>query len=159
MDNEIEVREGKSIGQFIRENQNIKALRLDRLIKHYEENKEINKLKEEVAVVKNYKIMCELLGEEEKTGNAKKSQQVEWKRYIDFEREGQRYIIKEIYDIPLPEGYYKNPIDTFNEFLICLYIKESNEKYPDQKGLVCGKRKLAEKLGLISEKYKEYQNS
>ena len=158
MDNEIVIKEEKSIGQIIRENQHIKSLYLDDLIRHYEDNKEINKLKEEVTVVKNYKVMCELLREEEKTGNAKRSQQVEWKRYFDFEREGQKYIIKEIYDIPLPEGYYKNPIDTFNEFLICLYIKESNEKFPDQKGLVCGKRKLAEKLGLISEKYKEYQN-
>lgn len=158
MDNEMVIKEEKSIGQIIRENQHIKSLYLDDLIRHYEDNKEINKLKEEVAVVKNYKVMCELLREEEKTGNAKRSQQVEWKRYFDFEREGQKYIIKEIYDIPLPEGYYKNPIDTFNEFLICLYIKESNEKYPNQKGLVCGRRKLAEKLGLINDKYKKYQD-
>lgn len=158
MNNEIETKEEKTIGQIIRENHNIKILFLDDLIEYYENNKTLNKLNEEVAIVKNYKVMCELLKEEERTGNSKRSQQVEWKRYIDFERDGQRYIIKEIYDIPLPEGYYKNPIDTFNEFLICLYIKESNEKYPDQKGLVCGKRKLAEKLGLISEKYKEYQN-
>ena len=156
--NELMKRETKSIGQIIRENQNVKTLYLDDLIEYYEHNKTLNKLKEPVAIVKNYKVMCELLKEFEKSGASKRAQQTEWKRYIDFEREGQRYIIKEIYDIPLPQGYYKNPIDTFNEFLICLYIKESNEKYPEQKGLVCGTRKLAEKLGLINEKYDEYRN-
>lgn len=156
--NELMKRETKSIGQIIRENQNIKTLYLDDLIEYYENNKTLNKLKETVAIVKNYKVMCELLKEFEKSGASKRAQQTEWKRYIDFEREGQKYIIKEIYDIPLPQGYYKNPIDTFNEFLICLYIKESNEKYPEQKGLVCGTRRLAEKLGLINEKYDEYRN-
>lgn len=156
--NELMERETKSIGQIIRENQNVKTLYLDDLVEYYENNKTLNKLKEEVAIVKNYKIMCELLKEFEKSGASKRAQQTEWKRYIDFEREGQKYIIKEIYDIPLPKGYYKNPIDTFNEFLICLYIKESNEKYPEQKGLVCGTRRLAEKLGLINEKYDEYRN-
>jgi hypothetical protein len=96
MDNEMVIKEEKSIGQIIRENQNIKILFLDDLVKYCEDNKTLNKLNEEVAIVKNYKVMCELLKEEERTGNSKRSQQVEWKRYIDFERDGQRYIIKEI---------------------------------------------------------------
>lgn len=157
MKREISSKEEKTIGQIIRENQNVKILFLDDLIEYCENNKALNKLKEEIAIVKNYKVMCELLKEPEKSGASKRAQQVEWKRYIDFEREGQRYIIKEIYDIPLPEGYYKNPMDTFNEFLICGYIHEANKKYPEQKGLVCGTRKLAEKLGLINDKYEEYQ--
>ena len=53
--------------------------------------------------VKNYKSMCELLGEIEATGTAKKSQLREWERYFDFEKDGQKFIIQEIYDKPKPQ--------------------------------------------------------
>ena len=55
-------------------------------------------------VIKNYKLMCQLLNQEEKTGNAKKAQQKEWKRFFDFEKQGQKYIIIEIYTEPLPKN-------------------------------------------------------
>lgn len=55
-------------------------------------------------VAKNYKEMCALLGDEPTTGNAKKSQIKEWKRYFDYEKSGQSFTITEIYDKPLPNG-------------------------------------------------------
>jgi hypothetical protein len=51
-------------------------------------------------VVKNYKVMCELLDEEVKSGNSKKGQLSEWKRYFDWETDKQKFIITEIYDEP-----------------------------------------------------------
>ena len=51
--------------------------------------------------VKNYKNMCELLEEEEKTGESKKAQQKEWSCHFYFAKNGQKYIIIEIYANPL----------------------------------------------------------
>lgn len=43
-------------------------------------------------VIKNYKEMCQLFDEEVKTGEAKKSQLKNWKRYFDWEKDGKRLI-------------------------------------------------------------------
>ena len=53
-------------------------------------------------VVKNYKELCALLGEQPKEGNSKKAQLAEWERYFLFEKQKgkQSYIILEIYDEP-----------------------------------------------------------
>ena len=124
--NEEEVSNIKNpIEKILKEEQ---TLYLEDLIKYFQDNKTLNELKEEIVIIKNYKMMCELLREEEKTGNSKKSQNKEWKRYFDFEREGQRYIIKEIYSVPLPKGHYQNPIDIFNEFLIKSYNVKNTTK-------------------------------
>lgn len=52
-------------------------------------------------VVKNYKEMCKLLEEKEKGGDSKKSQLNRWERYFHWIKDGQKFIIKEIYDEPL----------------------------------------------------------
>lgn len=149
----------RTVGQIIREEQE-EGLYLEDLIEYYNKEKKINELKEEITIVKNYKVMCELLKEEEKEGNSKKSQIKEWKRYFDFEREGQKYIIKEIYDIPLPSGHYKNPMDIINEYLICLFIQEENKKKKNKNaGIICAKSKLASFVGYINETYQEKNNA
>lgn len=55
---------------------------------------------DEDNTVKNYKVMCELLNEGEATGNSKKAQLNRWKRYFDFHKDGQKFVIDEIYDEP-----------------------------------------------------------
>jgi len=55
-------------------------------------------------VVKNYKLMCHLLQQEQKTSNSKKAQHKEWQRYFDYEKQGQKYIITEIYTEPLAKN-------------------------------------------------------
>ena len=52
-------------------------------------------------VIKNYKLLCHLLNEEEKKANSKKAQEKEWRRFFDWEKQGQKYIIIEIYTEPL----------------------------------------------------------
>ena len=54
-------------------------------------------------VVNNYKEMCRLLDQQPTTGNAKKAQIDQWGRYFNWVRSKNRFIITEIYDIPLPE--------------------------------------------------------
>lgn len=55
---------------------------------------------EEGMKIKNYKELCELLGEKIKTGNAKVSHLNELKRYVDYKKDGYAFIIQEIYSIP-----------------------------------------------------------
>lgn len=63
----------------------------------------INNYKEilkEGMVIKNYLKMCELLNEDIKCGNSKRSQLKEWKRYFDYNIEGQKWIIINIHESP-----------------------------------------------------------
>lgn len=46
---------------------------------------------------KNYKIACEFLEESMKTGNSKKSQLKEWERYFKYHKDGNKFVIDEIY--------------------------------------------------------------
>lgn len=64
---------------------------------------EVNKLYSG-QVIKNYKELCKLLNIKVKTGNSKKAQITELKRFCSFTKEGQKIIINEVYDIPLPEN-------------------------------------------------------
>lgn len=56
----------------------------------------------ECMEVKNYKIMCELLNQEVTNGNSKKYQIKNWNRYFDYTKQGQKFIINEIFDKPFP---------------------------------------------------------
>lgn len=61
---------------------------------------DVSKLTIGIAI-KNYKELCKILGQEIKTGKAKQLQIENFKRYFDFEKSGQKFIITDIYDIPL----------------------------------------------------------
>ena len=52
-------------------------------------------------VVKNYKMLCELLNQPIKSGKSRKLQLDDFSRYFDWEKSGQKYIITDIYDVPL----------------------------------------------------------
>lgn len=47
---------------------------------------------------KNYKAICQVLGQEVKKDNSKKAQLKTWKQYFNWEMQGQKWIITEIYD-------------------------------------------------------------
>lgn len=48
----------------------------------------------------NYRRLCEFLGVEIKCGQSKKSQLKDWARYFCFDRDGNKIIIKKIYNTP-----------------------------------------------------------
>lgn len=52
-------------------------------------------------VIKNYKLLCGLLNQPIKSGKSRKLQLDDFGRYFDWEKSGQKYIITDIYDIPL----------------------------------------------------------
>ena len=49
---------------------------------------------------KNYKELCAYLGEQEKGGKSKDLQIKDWERYFSFEKQGHKFIITDVYDIP-----------------------------------------------------------
>ena len=112
----------------------------------------------EGLVVKNYKEMCGLLGCEINTGNSKKSQLKNWKRYFNYEKSGQKFIITEIYDTPFPsedarklkEGLYVKYI----ELLLLKYLS-SCEGYQTK----ITKSKLYQILGLTNVNYYQLKSS
>lgn len=104
-------------------------------------------------IIKNYKELCMILNEEIKTGKAKQLQLKNWKRYFDWEKDGQKFIIVDIYDTPLPKedlrrkgnnSVYKNYI----ELILLQYLSQ-------QKGYrkTFTKRNWLELLGMINSKY------
>ena len=104
-------------------------------------------------VIKNYKELCAILNEEAKTGKAKQLQLKNWKRYFDWEKDGQKFIIVDIYDTPLPKedlrrkgnnSIYKNYIE-----LILLQYLSKQEGYRK----TFTKRNWLELLGMINSKY------
>lgn len=54
-------------------------------------------------IVKNYKELCSLLNIQPASGNSKKLQLKFLDRYFSYDRVGQKYIIKTIYQTPLPK--------------------------------------------------------
>ena len=52
-------------------------------------------------VVKNYKVLCELLEQETKTGKSRQLQMKEFSRYFEWKKSGQKFIITDIYETPL----------------------------------------------------------
>lgn len=89
---------------------------------------------------KNYKELCEYLDEPIKTGKSKQLQLKDWERYFSYEKEGQKFIITEIFDTPTEKidkrtngnrSKYVQPfmdyvMSTFNEKCIGEYYTISN---------------------------------
>lgn len=64
-------------------------------------NKKINKYKQllkKEQSFKNYKHLCETLGEDIRNGKSKTYQTKEWQRHFSYVREGNKYIITDVYD-------------------------------------------------------------
>lgn len=52
--------------------------------------------------VPNYRKLCDLLGEPIEAGNSKKAQFRKWDQFFSYQREGNAFIITEIFDAPKP---------------------------------------------------------
>lgn len=101
-------------------------------------------------VVKNYKAMCEILGEKVKAGDSKKSQLKEWSRFMDYDKEGNKMIVKEIYDAPLEKvvNYIRNSKYSDLLDLLILDLLAQSEGV-----LAIGKNRLMELVGMINFNY------
>lgn len=105
----------------------------------------------EGIVVKNYKEMCNLLGEDITDGNSKKAQLKKWERYFDYGRKGQKIIVEKIYDVPFPESANENSIYVKTIEMLLMYELGGKEGY------CCNytKTNLFKLLGMINRNYIE----
>ncbi len=101
----------------------------------------------------NYKALCAHLEENEKTGNSRNAQHKEWERYFDYERDGHKYIIVEIYDEPLPKEDERakgnaSEYIPYIEFILLNYLAQ-------QEGKVASltTKQMFYILGMCNEKY------
>ena len=76
--------------------------------KREEINLQDNKLYEMVKnklyvglIIKNYKLMCQLLNEKEKNGKGRNYQFKKWQQYFEWEKQGYKFVITEIYEEPI----------------------------------------------------------
>ena len=103
--------------------------------------------------VKNYKVLCKLLGQEVKDGKAKKYQLENFKRYFEWEKAGQKFIIIDIYDTPLEKEDLRklgnNSIYTQAIEVILLQYLSCQDGYTR----TLTKKKWWELLGIINHKY------
>jgi len=108
-------------------------------------------------IIKNYKEFCMLLGEQEKTGGAKNAQLKKWQRYIDFHKDGHKFIIDGIYEEP------KNKIDNRsngNNTIYSEYIKNlimdllvHNSMRQNERTLSFSTNRLLRTLEMINTNY------
>lgn len=114
----------------------------------------IENLKEGM-IVKNYPEMCELLDQKVTGGKSKKLQVEDWERYFAYHKQGQKFIIDKVYDIPKPKikasrkgigSVYSNIIQSL---IIHMLLKNKKHSFS------ISKSKFIEDLGITNRNYYE----
>ncbi len=104
--------------------------------------------------------MCVLLREKVTSGNSKISQISEWDRYFNYKKQGNKFIIKQIYDTPLVKEdkrangnhtgkyIYKKYIE-----LLLLNLLTNAKKRTNNCELIMTRKSLMFKLGMMNNNY------
>lgn len=106
------------------------------------------------STVTNYKEMCQLLDEKVSTGKSRQLQLERWSHYFNYEKEGHKFIIHEIYETPLPfETFQRKPrtgkyITYIEPIILHLLFKQNGDFYYSTK------TNLLRDLGMVNENYK-----
>lgn len=108
-------------------------------------------------VVKNYKELCALLEEEVKTGKSKQLQLDNLKRFFEWEKVGQKFIITDIYDTPLPKVDSRSSGNNSKyvkciEILLLRYLLDKKDYTA-----TLTKRSWWQILGMINNKYNQIE--
>ena len=108
-------------------------------------------------VVKNYKELCALLGEEVKTGKSKQLQIDNMKRFFEWEKSGQKFLITDIYDTPLPkeDGRSSGNNSKYVKCIELLLLRYLLDKKDYTATLT--KRNWWQILGMINNKYNQIE--
>lgn len=107
--------------------------------------------KKEKTLELNYKEICNIIGEKVEEGNTKYSQIKRWKRFMEFEKiEGShRYLIKKVYEVPLPKESKQNSLYTKVIELLLMYELSEKEGYTAQ----YTKTKIYYILGMVNSNF------
>ena len=108
-------------------------------------------------VIKNYKELCKILDEKVKTGESKKSQIKEFERYFSYNKDGNKFIIQEIYDSPKSKidnrqnGNNTLYSDMIQDLLMDILVQNATNE--NKLVLLLGANKLLRLLCMVSENY------
>ncbi|MCP1159403.1 hypothetical protein [Bacillus infantis] len=109
---------------------------------------------------KNYKAICEALEEAPKAGNTKVAQLKEWECHFNFEKQGHKFIIKEIYETPLVKQDLRSQgnnaavyIEEIEQLILDLLAQDSHNGE-----LFLSRSRLLKELKMINENYTYYRN-
>lgn len=80
---------------------------------------------EKGTIGKSYRDMCRILEEPILEGNSKKAQLKEWKRYFDWDKQGNKFVVTEKYIIKLPEDFSDN--DVYSKYIQTIFVKYLKE--------------------------------
>ncbi|MCM1253237.1 MAG: hypothetical protein NC321_10480 [Clostridium sp.] len=105
-------------------------------------------------VVKNYKEMCEILNEEIGDGNSKKAQLKEWSRYFVWEKKGQKFIILDIYDEPLPKDDGRQNKNLYVQYIEVILMKILSKQKNTKEPFYITTNQMWKLLGMINNNYK-----
>lgn len=105
-------------------------------------------------VVKNYKEMCEMLDEEITNGNSKKAQLKEWSRYFAWEKKGQKFIILDIYDEPLPKDDGRQNKNIYVQYIQVILMKILSKQRNTKEPFYITTNQMWKLLGMINDNYK-----
>lgn len=116
---------------------------------------DVSNIKEGLTV-NNYKAMCGLLNESVKGGSAKKAQLSEWERFFKWNKNGNKFIIIEIYDIPkektIAHGGNRNVVEYLPNIEKLLFDLLASKKF---NGEMClPKMLLLALLKMVNDNYK-----
>lgn len=105
---------------------------------------------------KNYKDLCKYLEQPTLSGNSKISQLETFSRHFEFEKEGYKIIITNVYEEPLTEfskGLYSSLVQ---KLILDLMARQLNTNV---KKLILSNGQLFELLCLVNENYKHGKNN
>ena len=102
-------------------------------------------------VIKSYKEMCDRLGIRYASGNTKISQMKEMERYFTYKKDGNKFIITEVFSKPKKKKANKknNAYGELVQILLADYLIKTNEKI-----LVRSGQRLMREVGLVNQRYK-----
>ena len=105
-------------------------------------------------VVRNYKEMCEMLNGEICDGNSKKAQLKEWSRYFAWEKKGQKFIILDIYDEPLPKDDGRQNKNIYVQYIQVILMKILSKQKNTKEPFYITTNQLWRLLGMINNNLK-----
>lgn len=105
-------------------------------------------------VVKNYREMCRILNEQICGGDSKKAQLKEWARYFLWEKKGQKFIILDIYDEPLPKEDGRANRNIYVQYIEVILMKILAKQRDSKTPFYITTNQMWKLLGMINNNYK-----
>ena len=157
--NKILSREENTINGEINENGVLPSERADTKPMYYKEEI-FQKVQERIGIGEalTYKEICERIEQPRYSGNQKKAQLKEFLRYFDFEKVDREYIIKDVYETPLPPELKLPANSVYSrhiKIILLSYLLRQDLDSP----VYISSQKLYVALGMVNQNYITMQKS